>query len=93
MPVRSLAYPYGSLPVDAAAAVGAAGYDAACTTRPSHVTAGANPAALPRVDAHYLRNPRRLCAAAAGHAVTYLAARRLAARARRRLVSDHRSAA
>jgi peptidoglycan/xylan/chitin deacetylase (PgdA/CDA1 family) len=92
VPVRSFAFPYGSIPDGAADALIEAGYAAACTTRPGHVTPGADPLALPRVDAHYLRSPARLRRAAGGGDLAYLAVRRVASRVRRLVASDHRAA-
>jgi len=86
--VRSFAYPYGVLSEPARSAV-AASYAAACTTQVGRVHPGADPWSLRRVDAHYLRSPERLARALGGGADTYLAARRLAANARRRVVRDY----
>jgi peptidoglycan/xylan/chitin deacetylase (PgdA/CDA1 family) len=87
--VRSFAFPYGSVPAGSAAALAAAGYTAACGTRASHVVPGSDPLLLPRVDAHYLRDPARLARAAAGGAGAYLGVRRVASRVRRLVRADH----
>jgi peptidoglycan/xylan/chitin deacetylase (PgdA/CDA1 family) len=88
--VSTFAYPYGALPSPAARAAVAEAYAAACTTRIGRVQPGDDRLALPRVDAHYLRSPERLAHAVRGGAGTYLAARRLAAGARRLVVKDYR---
>jgi peptidoglycan/xylan/chitin deacetylase (PgdA/CDA1 family) len=88
-PVTSFAYPYGAGPSPAARELTARTYDAACTTRLGLVGAETDVYALPRVDAHYLRNPELLRRALAGSLGPYLGARRLAARARRVLVKDY----
>jgi peptidoglycan/xylan/chitin deacetylase (PgdA/CDA1 family) len=87
-PVRSFAYPYGVLSEPARSAV-AASYAAACTTQVGRVLPAADRWSLRRVDAHYLRSPERLARALTGGADAYLAARRLAANARRRVVRDY----
>jgi hypothetical protein len=92
VPVRSFAFPYGSIPDGAAHALVEAGYVAACTTRPGHVSLGTDLLALPRVDAHYLRSPARLQRAAGGGDLAYLAVRRAASRARRLIATDYRAA-
>lgn len=91
--VTTYAYPYGALPTTDAAAAVAATYRAACTTRPGLVGRGADPYALPRVDAHYLRSPALLERAVTGRAGPYLALRRAGARARRLIVRDYEMAA
>jgi len=88
-PVTSLAYPYGSLPVDAAALARAAGYAVACTTELRRVAPADDPFLLPRVDVHYLRRLDLLERALAGRSNAYLRARRLAARARRLVRADY----
>ncbi len=74
-PVRHLAYPFGCSDARVRAAA-ARHYRSACTTRLATVGAGADPLAIPRVDAYYLRSPllRRLLAA--GRPGVYLGARR-----------------
>src|SRR6185503_3637537 len=81
--VRSFAFPYGVVPPNAAPALQAAGYVAACTTRPALADAASDPLALPRVDAHYLRRPALLRGVLAGRFELYLRARAGGARIRR----------
>lgn len=87
--VTSFAFPYGSVPTASRSALVDAGLTAACVGRLDLVAASDDPLALPRVDAHYLRDPGRLVRAATGEGTRYLAARRRAARLRRLLVADH----
>lgn len=87
--VSSFAWPYGSRPGAAAAALLAETYAASCGAGPGVVRAAANAQALPRVDAEYLRDPALLSRALRGSADLYLAARRIAARARRLLRDDY----
>ncbi len=87
--VRSFAFPYGAVPAGSQDSLREAGYDAACTTRIASVSVVADPLALPRVDAHYLRRPAILEAVLAGNALGYLGTRRIAARARRLVVRDY----
>jgi hypothetical protein len=87
--VCSFAYPYGVVPGGASAALASAGYTAACTTRIARVSFAGDPLRLPRVDAHYLRSPRRLDAALAGRLDRYLTVRRLASGTRRAARPDH----
>lgn len=87
--VRSFAYPYGATPTPEAHASVSRTYLTACTTRIGRVHNGSNPHALPRLDAHYVRSPRLLRAALEGRANAYLALRRLAAGARRRVRRDY----
>jgi peptidoglycan/xylan/chitin deacetylase (PgdA/CDA1 family) len=88
-PVRSLAYPYGVGPGAAGRRLVESSYAAACTTRMCPVGAGDNPLALPRVDAHYLRNPDLLRRALRGSLRPYLRFRRLGAQARRVIRKDY----
>jgi peptidoglycan/xylan/chitin deacetylase (PgdA/CDA1 family) len=88
-PVRSLAYPYGVAPGAAGRRLVESSYAAACTTRMSPVGAGDNPLALPRVDAHYLRNPDLLRRALRGSLRPYLTFRRLGTQARRVIRKDY----
>ena len=88
-PVRSLAYPYGVLPSPAARRLIRELYDTACAGGPAAVGPGADPLALPRVDAHYLRHPGVLAQAVRGSLGPYLRARRLVARARRTIARDY----
>jgi peptidoglycan/xylan/chitin deacetylase (PgdA/CDA1 family) len=87
--VKSFAYPYGVVPPGAADALAAAGYEAACAARAGVVDADADPFFLPRVDAHYVRDPRVLRAVLAGRAGPYLRARAAAARMRRLVRKDY----
>jgi peptidoglycan/xylan/chitin deacetylase (PgdA/CDA1 family) len=86
---RSFAYPYGAGPSKAAARVVSETYAAACTTRIGRVHEGSSALDLPRVDAHYLRSPELLAAAIGGGSNAYLALRRVAASARRRVRRDY----
>jgi peptidoglycan/xylan/chitin deacetylase (PgdA/CDA1 family) len=88
-PVRSFAYPYGARPSSRARARVERVYSAACTTTIDTVRPGADPFALPRIDAHYLRRPSLLRRAVVGSLGPYVRARRIGARARRVLVPDH----
>jgi peptidoglycan/xylan/chitin deacetylase (PgdA/CDA1 family) len=90
--VRSFAYPYGVAPEGGAAVLADAGYTAACSARLGLVHHGADPFALPRVDAHYLRSPRLLRAVLSGRGGPYLAARSVGARARRLVRRDFAAA-
>jgi len=87
--VRTFAYPYGALPSAAAARVVAATYEAAYTTRIGRVSADSSRFELPRVDAHYVRDPRVLRRVLAGALDTYLGFRRLGSRTRRALRKDY----
>jgi peptidoglycan/xylan/chitin deacetylase (PgdA/CDA1 family) len=87
--VSSFASPYGARPSAAAAALIAETYEAACAGGPAAVTRGADPFALPRVDAHYVRSPERLRRALTGSPGAYLALRGLASRLRRGMRKDY----
>jgi peptidoglycan/xylan/chitin deacetylase (PgdA/CDA1 family) len=87
--VRSFAFPYGIVPKEASGALVEAGFTAACTTRVAVVRRGADPFALPRVDAHYLRRPELFRAALAGRLGLYLRARDGGARIRRLARRDY----
>jgi peptidoglycan/xylan/chitin deacetylase (PgdA/CDA1 family) len=89
VPVRSFAYPYGAAPSRAARQLVVETYTAACSTRLGYVDAGADPWALPRVDAHYLRWSGLLRAALSGALGFYLSTRGLGARARRVVRRDY----
>jgi peptidoglycan/xylan/chitin deacetylase (PgdA/CDA1 family) len=86
-PVRWFAYPYGAVPAGGARVIAQSGYEGACAAVPRAVTAGADPFALPRVDAHYLRSSARLRRALDG-GDAYLALRRAVTGARRALRPD-----
>ena len=92
VPVTAFAFAYGSIPAGSQGSLREGGYDAACTTRLAAVVAASDSLALPRVDAHYLRRPSVLAAALDGRAAGYLTARRIAARARRLIVTDYAQA-
>jgi peptidoglycan/xylan/chitin deacetylase (PgdA/CDA1 family) len=87
--VPSFAYPYGATASAAARRQVSTSYTAACTTRIGRVEQGTDPLALPRVDAYYLRSPRRFEAVLEGRAGGYLALRRFAASTRRRVRHDY----
>ena len=87
--VGSVAYPYGALPSAAALAAVRETYTTAVTTRIGRVDVRSDPYALPRVDAHYVRSPRMFRAVLDGGANGYLALRRTAALARRKVVLDY----
>ena len=87
--VPSFAFPYGAGPSEAARSLVSETYSAACSARLGYVRRDADLVALPRVDAHYVRNPQRLRAALDGSLTTYLTARRVAARARRMVRKDY----
>lgn len=86
--VSSFAYPYGAVPSAPARDAVSLTYSAACTTRIGRVGPETSPFELPRVDSHYLRSRRVFDAVLEGRANGYLATRRVAARARRRLRRD-----
>ena len=83
--VHSFAHPYGAEPSEQAQELIAATYAAACTTELRPVTAGADPLAVPRIDAHYLRYPQLLRRALDGRLQKYLRSRSYGARVRRYL--------
>ena len=87
--IRSVAYPYGAMPTATAKQAVCETYAVACTTRIGRVHHGADPHALPRVDVHYLRSLRVFEAVLDGRANAYLALRRAAANARRRVRRDY----
>lgn len=87
-PVRTFALPYGAAPSAPARALLERGYVSAWTTALAGAGSDADPYGLPRIDAHYVRGPRILSGALAGRLRPYLGARRLAARARRRIAPD-----
>ncbi len=87
--VRTVAYPYGARPSPEALALVRETYVAAVTTRLGHVDLSSDLHALPRVDAHYVRSLRLFRAVLEHRADAYLAVRRVAAAARRRVVRDY----
>ena len=87
--VATFAYPYGLSPDPAARAVTAQTYSAACAGGLARVRTTGDPMALSRIDVHYLRRPSLLGSALEGRLDAYLGVRRLGARARRLVRSDH----
>jgi peptidoglycan/xylan/chitin deacetylase (PgdA/CDA1 family) len=87
--VRTYAYPYGALPGTEGRRLVEATYAAACTTRVAGVPDAPALHALPRVDAHYLRNPELLRRVVEGGFGAYLVARRLGSKARRVFRKDY----
>lgn len=87
-PVTTFACPYGDYPQGPVRELLEATYDAVCGTELATVGDAADPYALPRVDAHYLRAPRLLEQVVRGRGLGYLAVRRAGARARRLVRSD-----
>ena len=88
-PVATFAYPYGVRPSPEARAAVEQTYAAAVGTELRRVGARSDAYHLPRIDAHYLRDPRVLRAVAEGRLGAYVAARRGAARIRRLARADH----
>jgi peptidoglycan/xylan/chitin deacetylase (PgdA/CDA1 family) len=86
--VRAFAFPYGAAPPPHARGLLRAEYDAACLGGLKLARSTAEPLALPRVDAHYLRRPALLRGAVDGSIGPYLALRRAGARLRRLVLSD-----
>jgi peptidoglycan/xylan/chitin deacetylase (PgdA/CDA1 family) len=89
-PVRSFAFPYGAAPPSPARDVLEREYEAVCVDGLRLVRQNADPLALPRVDAHYVRRPALLRRALEGSLEPYLALRRAGARARRLVITDYR---
>jgi peptidoglycan/xylan/chitin deacetylase (PgdA/CDA1 family) len=87
--VRSFAYPYGAPPTAAARVLVEETYDAACSTSIGRVGRDTSPYYLPRVDAHYLRDPRLLRRVVTGSFDAYLSARRIGSRTRRVFLKDY----
>lgn len=86
--VRGFACPYGDPPAGEARALVKATYDYSCGTRLNLTSPDADTYALPRVDAHYVRNPNVLERVVRGQGSAYLATRRAGARLRRLVVHD-----
>jgi peptidoglycan/xylan/chitin deacetylase (PgdA/CDA1 family) len=86
--VTSFAYPYGSLPQGSGRAIVERTYEAACVGSNRVVGADADRFALPRIDAHYFRSPRRLGWLLDDRWPLYLGARRTGGRVRRWFASD-----
>ncbi len=89
VPVASFAFPYSAAPGPAARAVLEQVYEAACTGGPALASIDADPLALPRVDAHYLRRVGLLRAGGARALAPYVALRAIGARARRLVRQDY----
>ena len=87
--VHWFAHPYGVAPGPRAREWLEANYAGACSSELRPLSVDADPFALPRIDAHYLRRPARLRRVLDGSDV-YLHARRAGSRLRRRLRADHR---
>lgn len=87
--VISLAYPYGAAPTTAGASLVRKTYEAACGTGLRQLRANEDVFALPRVDAHYVRDPGVFERLLAGRLDRYLLVRRLGSRARRAVRKDY----
>jgi hypothetical protein len=87
--VRTFAYPYGASPAPDARALVGDTYTAAFTTVIGRVTNASSRFALPRVDAHYVRDPRLLRRVVLGEREVYLRVRRMAAHTRRTVRKDY----
>jgi len=87
--VSSFSYPYGVLPTHPARGLVEQTYSAACTTALARVSRGADPLALPRVDAHYVRRPEFLHRVLEGRLDSYLRVRDALGRARRTIAKDY----
>lgn len=74
-PVPHFAYPFGRYDARVHAAVGRV-FRSACTTELARVADGADPLAIPRVDAHYLGSPLLRSLLRRGHPDSYLRVRR-----------------
>jgi peptidoglycan/xylan/chitin deacetylase (PgdA/CDA1 family) len=86
-PVRWFAYPYGALPDAHVRSLLEESYVGACAGDLQRVSSGADVLALPRVDAHYLRDPRLFRRTIDG-LDAYLQLRRAGHRARRLFRKD-----
>jgi peptidoglycan/xylan/chitin deacetylase (PgdA/CDA1 family) len=86
--VTSFAWPYGAEPSEEAAQRIAAMYEVACSTEIARVGLGADPYALPRIDAHYLRRTALLRRVLDGALDTYLGLRKIGARVRESVRKD-----
>jgi peptidoglycan/xylan/chitin deacetylase (PgdA/CDA1 family) len=87
--IRTFAYPYGARPTAAAHALVAATYTGAFATTIGRINTGSPRWRLPRVDAHYLRDPRLLRRVVTGSLDAYLSARRFGSRGRRVFFKDY----
>jgi len=81
--VRAFAHPYGIVGAADGAALADAGYTTGWLTRPAWIDRHTEPLAVPRVDAHYVRSPRRLELLLGGRLPGYVSVRRWASSARR----------
>jgi peptidoglycan/xylan/chitin deacetylase (PgdA/CDA1 family) len=90
--IRSFAYPYGAAPTAAVRAAVADTYDISFGTTIGRVDRAARHD-LPRVDAHYVRDPRLLRRVVLGSFDAYLRARRLGSRTRRIVRKDYTTGA
>jgi peptidoglycan/xylan/chitin deacetylase (PgdA/CDA1 family) len=86
VPVRWFAYPYGAVPNEGARRLVEETYVGACGAGTRAARPGADRFALPRVDAHYLRDPRVFRRALEGFDA-YLWLRRAGARVRARVLA------
>jgi peptidoglycan/xylan/chitin deacetylase (PgdA/CDA1 family) len=89
-PVRWFAHPYGVPPGPRVRRELEVNYSGACSNELRALDANADPFALPRIDAHYLRRPALLRQVLDGSDV-YLHARRAGSRLRRAIRADYRS--
>jgi peptidoglycan/xylan/chitin deacetylase (PgdA/CDA1 family) len=87
--IHTFAYPYGAGPSDEALAVVRESYDAAFGTSAQRVRSSSGRWTLPRVDAHYVRDPELLRQVVAGSLDWYLTMRRYGSRARRTFRKDY----
>jgi peptidoglycan/xylan/chitin deacetylase (PgdA/CDA1 family) len=87
--IRTFAYPYGARPTTAARSLVEQTYDAAFGTAARRVSPGSPRWNLPRIDAHYVRDPVLLRRVVTGSLDEYLTLRRVASRARRTFRKDY----
>lgn len=87
--IVTFAYPYGARPTPAARALVAETYAAGFGTTVGRLRRGAPTAFLPRVDAHYVRDPRVLRRVVSGSYDAYLGLRRIGSRTRRTFRKDY----
>jgi peptidoglycan/xylan/chitin deacetylase (PgdA/CDA1 family) len=87
--VRTFAYPYGARPSIAARVAAARTYELAFGTTTGRLAPSSDRAFLPRVDAHYVRDPRLLRRVLSGSWDAYLGFRRLGSRTRRAVRRDY----
>lgn len=91
--VTTFAYPYGAPPSREARALVERTYAGAFGAAPHRVCGGADRTLLPRIDAHYLRDPRLLGRVVDGSLGAYLGLRRVGSRTRRAFRKDYVTAA